>query len=389
MKIAIYGAGYYGKYIYDEISNHKQTNISVVFWIDNHKEERSIYGLPVYTEKDFFLQQKEREIDAIIIGIEYADMAHKLTLSLLMRGYDKIYLACLESELSFSFVAKVPILDEKGNFTPCVKFYKEIKPKLEFMEVLVTKHCNLNCKSCGHFSNVVTDKSLMEVDEFESYLAQLHKKIREIVRFQLLGGEPLLHPQLAQFVLLTRKYFPGAHIDVVTNGLLIPQISKELADAMVLSNAHFFISQYQPTRERLAEIIKFLEERRINYYISQPLTHFESVLTFQEEDGEKAFKKRFKRDCICHSIEKGRIYICPTIERLYAVQDFFNIEISEEELRNASLDLMNDDVDGWDMLKYFNAPVSLCRFCCPERKESLWETGKPEIEDWLVKERGM
>lgn len=386
MRIAIYGAGCYGQYIYHEIINHEYTKMKVIFWIDNHITEQNIYDLPVYSEKVFFAEHKSTEIDAVIVGIESAKTAQKITLSLLMQGYDKIYLACLETEQSFAFWAKVPILDEAGNFSSCVKFYKEIKPTIGFMEVLLTKHCNLNCKSCGHFSNIVTEKSFLDVEEFEMYLIELHKKVRGIDTFQLLGGEPLLHPCLDRFVFLTRKYFPGAHIDVVTNGLLIPKAPQKLIDAMVQTNAHFFISQYIPTRKKLVAIINYLETKRVNYYISQPLTHFESVLTFKEANGDRAFAKRFKRDCICHSIEKGRVYICPTIERLYAVQDFFNIHITREELMNASLDLMSNDVDGWDMLKYFNKPVSICRYCCPERKERLWETGKPKIEDWIVAE---
>lgn len=384
MKIAIYGAGNYGQYIYSEILNNEHTKISVAFWVDNHAEAQRMYGLPVYAEKHFFMEEKFKEIDAVIIGIEDAKLAQKIAVSLLMKGYDKIYLACLETELSFAYQAKVPILDKKGNFSSCVKFYKDIKPKLGFMEVLVTNYCNLNCRSCSHFSNIVTEKTLLSVDEFETYLVELRKKVREIATFQLLGGEPLLHPELDRFVSLTRKYFPGTHIDVVTNGLLILKIPQKLIDAMVLSNATFFISQYHPTREKITDIVRFLEEKQINYTISPLLTHFESVLTYKEKTAEKAFAKRYKDGCICHSIAKGRIYVCPTIERLYAVQDFFNIHIEEDELKNSSLDLMSDDVDGWDMLKYFSAPVSICRFCCPECKDSLWETGQPKIEDWIA-----
>lgn len=280
MKIAIYGAGYYGQYIYNEIMNHERTEISVCFWIDNYIDEQSMHNLPIYTEEVFFLRDKFKEIDAIIIGIENAKIAQDITLSLLLKGYDQLYLACLETEQSFAFRAKVPILNEDGNWGPSVKFFKKVKPKLKFMEVLVSNYCNLNCRCCSHFSNIVTEKKLLSVDEFETYLVQLRKKVREIATFQLLGGEPLLHPQLDEFVSLTRRYFPGSHIDVVTNGLLLQKISQKLIDAMVLSNAIFFISQYDPTRENLAEIIRFLENRQINYYISQPLTYFESVLTF-------------------------------------------------------------------------------------------------------------
>lgn len=131
MKIAIYGAGNYGKYIYHEIINNVHSKISVAFWIDNFRKSNSfmmdveVCGLPVYTEERFFIERKYEEIDAVIVAIDNRYTAEMITVSLLLQGFQSIYLA-----LANGFIPKVPILNENGEFENCIKSYKEIKPMI-------------------------------------------------------------------------------------------------------------------------------------------------------------------------------------------------------------------------------------------------------------------
>ena len=62
---------------------------------------------------------------------------------------------------------------------------------------------------------------------------------------------------------------------------------------------------------------------------------------------------------------------------------FFEIHIEKEELLNSSIDLMSNDIDGWDILQYFSHPTPLCRYCSTERECLPWETGQPHKEDWI------
>ena len=378
MKIAIYGAGYYGRYIYDEIVNHQNSKVSVSYWIDNYIGKREICGLPVYMEKEFVSEHITNEVDAVIIAIENAEISQKITTSLLLQGYNQIYLV-----LPDSYKTKIPIFDQNGKFSPCIKYYKEIRPTVEFMEVLVTNHCNLNCRRCAHFSNIDTENAFLDLDKYEQYLVQLRNKFENISLFQLIGGEPLLNPQLDRYVSLARKYLPGSRIEIMTNGLLILKMPRKLIDAIVQCNAFVCITQYPPTREKLLQIVDFFEKERIRYHIYPLTTHFDKILTLKGESGNKTYAKYAKSECVCHGIEDGRIYLCPSISRLYNAQEYFNIHITKEELINSSIDLMDNDVDGWDILQYFTHPTPLCRFCSSERESLPWETGQPKKEDWI------
>lgn len=215
-------------------------------------------------------------------------------------------------------------------------------------------------------------------------MIQLQKKFKNILEFQLLGGEPLLNPQLDKYIVLTRKYFPATQIIIVTNGLLIPKMSSKLIDIIIENNAHFFITQYPPTREMLNPITDVLEKNRIACILSPPRVQFRRWITLKEENGEKAFAKWKEKDCSCHVIDKGRIYICPCIPKLYSMKEYLNIDIEEQELIDSSIDLMDDFVDGWDILCYYERATPLCRFCCPEEVLEKWEVGLPDRTDYFA-----
>ena len=381
MKIAIYGAGDYGKYIYNEIMKNKNTKLSVVCWIDNFYNEDLLESLHVYSEEDFFSLHISDSVDAVIVAIQKWTIAEKIIVSILLRGYESIYCA-----LPSGYLPQIPVLNEDGELGASIKFYKLIKPAMRrpnIVDFLVTDYCNLKCKRCGNFSNLVTECNYLDINKFEKYLVQLRKRFKEVFQIELMGGEPLLNLKLESYIALTRKYFPETQINIVTNGLLILEMKKSLIDTIVSCHANLYISQYPPTRKRIGRIVDFLEEKGIQYYITSPITQFEKVLTLKEQDGENAYAERHRRNnCICHAIEDGRMG-CPQNKKIYDNQKYFGIQVEEEEMQKSSIDLMDDNIDGWDILKFFRRPSVLCKYCNPELEYEPWETGLPQAGDWF------
>ena len=97
-------------------------------------------------------------------------------------------------------------------------------------EINVVEHCNLSCRSCSHvspaFRRTVIDPDALERDL--SLLAE-HYKVGTV---RLLGGEPLLHPDLGAVVDAVRRSGIGERICVVTNGLLLPRMPRALWEAV-------------------------------------------------------------------------------------------------------------------------------------------------------------
>lgn len=96
-------------------------------------------------------------------------------------------------------------------------------PILSF-EVHLAEHCNLNCRGCDHFCPLAkpayTDLNVFQRD-FKRLSELFHMEAGEI---HLLGGEPLLNPQVEEFCKIARKNFPKATINIITNGILLPEM---------------------------------------------------------------------------------------------------------------------------------------------------------------------
>jgi MoaA/NifB/PqqE/SkfB family radical SAM enzyme len=120
-----------------------------------------------------------------------------------------------------------------------------LKPRnLLRFDVHLTDHCNLNCKNCLHFSSLA-EKKLLDIDTYERDCIQLNKLTRGIVNdISLLGGEPLLHPMITDFMTITRKYFPNGIINIVTNGLLLAKQPAVFWENCMKNDIQIHISVY-------------------------------------------------------------------------------------------------------------------------------------------------
>jgi len=104
----------------------------------------------------------------------------------------------------------VPIMVSREN-PIAFKFKKSVlrrNPRLQRLVVHLTDHCNLNCKGCTHFSNIAKP-AFADVEQFECEFKQLATIFSEITEIYLLGGEPLLHPRLTEFLRSRAQPFPA------------------------------------------------------------------------------------------------------------------------------------------------------------------------------------
>lgn len=95
----------------------------------------------------------------------------------------------------------------------------ETRPTLQ---MFITNKCNLNCNGC--FARKIMRNKPNEMS-MSGYITQLVKfKRRGGVQINLLGGEPLLHPNISEICKINKKL--GIKTTIYTNGTLLPQYSK-------------------------------------------------------------------------------------------------------------------------------------------------------------------
>ena len=97
----------------------------------------------------------------------------------------------------------------------------------------VTEKCNLRCKMCYEWGD---NGSYLHMDNLHNLdVGQIDKILHDLspykIYYELFGGEPLLHPQIAEILKLLKKYH--CVFDIPTNGTLLEKYAEDIVDAQV------------------------------------------------------------------------------------------------------------------------------------------------------------
>ena len=119
--------------------------------------------------------------------------------------------------------ARIDLSDMKRLLTPA---HHELLYRMTtlYVEIQLCDRCNLDCAYCSHLSPVSKPVTI-SLETLEAECRRLERV--GIDEVNLMGGEPLLHPQVCDAIKLTRIILPNIKLIVSTNGLLLPRMSKE------------------------------------------------------------------------------------------------------------------------------------------------------------------
>jgi organic radical activating enzyme len=98
------------------------------------------------------------------------------------------------------------------------------------LELNVVENCNLTCRSCSHLSPILPKRRVDAATvEHDLRLLSGHYHAEWL---KLVGGEPLLHPDLVSIADAIRRSGVADRIYLVTNGVLLPRMGPDLWEAM-------------------------------------------------------------------------------------------------------------------------------------------------------------
>lgn len=89
-----------------------------------------------------------------------------------------------------------------------------------YVEFYITNVCNLTCSDCRSFNNF----NYTGFDRFDSGLYSEWAKQIKLGAYVILGGEPLLHPHLAEWVQGLRALWPDAWAKLDSNGTYVTKV---------------------------------------------------------------------------------------------------------------------------------------------------------------------
>lgn len=251
---------------------------------------------------------------------------------------------------------------------------------LQYLEIPIVKHCNLNCRYCSHLSNI-EDKYFISTEIYKRDVIRLSQLFSDINEMRLLGGEPLLHPHIVELIKTTREVFPKTELKVATNGLLIPSVDKEVLRAFSVNNVSFDISLYPPTQKIQGTIRSRLFETGVRFYFSEPISKFQKRLLLEPVSNKiTAWNKCKTKNCFV--LFEGKMSYCyaPQLAELVNKKCGCNFEMSD-----AIVDIYDEKCTGNSLLDFLLQPHSCCSYCGePETYDWTTVICKPNISDWVV-----
>ncbi|GHT45222.1 hypothetical protein AGMMS49965_22000 [Bacteroidia bacterium] len=253
---------------------------------------------------------------------------------------------------------------------------------LGHISVHITDHCNLNCKACNHFCPVA-DENFLDIESFRRDCIRLAELTNgNIGTFWLMGGEPLLHPQVTVFFDIARTYFPNIKIVILSNGILLSKQPDTFWQSCQKNGIEVGISNYPVKIDRET--------------IAQKVTTFGVVLTYWGDrntewgkifvldiHGQYNYKKKWNKCTLantCTCLREGKIYACPTVAYISFFNKYFeqNLETTEQDY----IDIYKVK-NQQEIFDFLYKPLPFCRYCNPGNQESMeWGISKKEISEW-------
>jgi hypothetical protein len=129
------------------------------------------------------------------------------------------------------------------------------KPVLPYVESMLIYPCNLKCEGCSTFSNLKRT-GYVGVEQGISWLRPWTERM-QIQAWGAMGGEPLMNPEMYDWIVAVRKLLPDAQIRFVTNGLLlekhwrIVELLHEIGNCILKITVHLSNPKIQSAIDRV------------------------------------------------------------------------------------------------------------------------------------------
>ncbi|MFZ6186084.1 radical SAM protein [Nannocystis pusilla] len=249
------------------------------------------------------------------------------------------------------------------------KVYARVDDKIrvEAFELHVVEHCNLRCAHCCNMSPYLAERTLT-VAEIEAMCRTMATHLQVDV-FKIMGGEPLLHPEITAVLRAIRRSGISETIRLFTNGLRLHAMDDAFWGALdELTISHYTSAPVRPAHLEAARA----KARAFDVVLNvKPVGEFSEVMRAAREHDDAAIRDTYERCWLRHRclvVRRGKFYMCT--RAAYAEEFHRDIvhgahpDDREAALARDGVPLDTPDL-GAALLSYLNRaePLVSCRFC--------------------------
>ena len=234
------------------------------------------------------------------------------------------------------------------------------KININGLEINISEKCNLRCKGCDHGIDVIKPQNIpleILIRDIQKASQYFHTKTLRII-----GGEPLLHPELSQIIQDFQATHIADSIELWTNGLLLDSVSKinwELLDGIV-------ISKYPNTSNIWNNnSLKVLADKYNVWLHVRESNTFSWSMDLKKNNIHTAriLHNSCRESAACHTIRNGKFYKC--VQSAFAKDRllYYGIDLDDDgiELHNS-----NNFFEKFKNHMWSNNPLNACYYCLGE-----------------------
>lgn len=267
---------------------------------------------------------------------------------------------------------------------------RKITPQayIKRLEIDISEHCNLNCYSCSHFSQIAEEK-YYDLNIFENDIKQLFQITNGLIgKFHIMGGEPLLNKNCKEYFYILRKYFTNSKIWLITNGILLPKQDESFFRACLDNNVEIHPTKY-PININWDEIKKICSSYNVPlfFYNNEEVekVNFKFALSDKREfDSFTSFINCFMANS-CIALKNGKLYTCGIPSYIERFNNFSEKKLEVKE---------NDYIDIYkitnynEILRLLAKPIPFCEYCNVEKRveDKKWKVSTKTIDDYFDNE---
>ncbi|MBV8884212.1 MAG: 4Fe-4S cluster-binding domain-containing protein [Chroococcidiopsidaceae cyanobacterium CP_BM_RX_35] len=251
-------------------------------------------------------------------------------------------------------------------------------------ELNVVHHCNLSCRACTHLSPTL-EKYFVDADKIFNDFSTLAKYYYPKA-VKILGGEPLLHPNLIQVIDAIRSSGITNRIHIVTNGHLLAKVS----DLFWQKVDEVQVSVY-PGKEISAEVLKTFQHKARSYNVAFQYLYFDKFRESYSEIGTSNDKlvRQIYSTCKmahlwqCHTVDDGYFYKCPISPFIPKV-----VTNSVVKLYQNGIKIVDSPEFANDLLTYLESPEPLgACYHCLGSVGRLFPHEQKERKTWRIQQQ--
>ena len=349
-KIILFGAGNEGVCAVDIL---RKNGIEPLCFCDNYKQGEKA-GLSIISTAE--LAKKHKDALVIITAIGYAEE--------------------VISELKRIGISENRIISDFR-----VHLYKQ--PYLAYFELNIVDHCNISCLGCSHFSPIAEER----VSSLESVRADLQRMSKltsqNVDEIHILGGEPLLHPNLNEIFVTARESFPKSVLSVITNGALLLKQDLNFWDTCKLNEITIEVTKY-PINIDYDKIVKTVEEKGIKFKFHSYTGKAQKTLYKMPLDLSGSQENSFRNCTLANrwiALMDGKMYTCQVSPNAFHFNKKFgtNLDLQDGDF----IDIYKaKDID--EILEFLSTPKPFCKYCNINGIVNgiPWQPSKREISEW-------